>query len=283
MSENTLEDISLSKEEAIESNILDMCKEYGICVINSFLDEDQLSAIRSEYQNLYNYEEYGGINNHTEEDYTHALNIEWEDVDKSEFPAIADLVSTPLFESVTREYFIEDDVQYPSNLWAARSKGVPGGPTGDPSDGAPYAYHFDRKNKLKFFFYLTDVEVEDGATHFVPEYHKKYKANRLSWAGEHDPRDISNVIWHYHISDTAEQKEVPVVGDAGTLIIFDTDVPHRAGDLQVGHDREIMRIDTMSPSHSKYYTSQRSVDDIVKEGIKDPVKSLQTLYSKATQ
>jgi ectoine hydroxylase-related dioxygenase (phytanoyl-CoA dioxygenase family) len=61
MSENTLEDISISKDEATESKILDMCKEYGICVINSFIEENQLSEIRPEYQNLYNYEEHGTV------------------------------------------------------------------------------------------------------------------------------------------------------------------------------------------------------------------------------
>jgi ectoine hydroxylase-related dioxygenase (phytanoyl-CoA dioxygenase family) len=282
MAKNSLGTISLSGEKATQSEVLNMCEEYGVCVIDSFLDEETLANIKSDFHDLYN-GGVSGVKSHLDEDYQHALNIDWDKVDKSDFSAISELVSNPLFESVTQEYFAEEDVQYPSNLWAAKSKGVPDGPTGDPSDGAPYAYHFDRTNKLKFFFYLSDVELENGPTHVVPEYHKEYKQNRFKWSEDNDYRDISNVIWHYHISGTAEEKEVPITGDTGTLIIFDTDVPHRAGELEVGREREIMRIDTISPTHSALNSSHGSMEDYLKEGVKNPTKAARSLVNKVIE
>lgn len=283
MSEYDLEMVSLSKEEATQSQILEICEKYGICVIDSFLDGDMLESVRLDYYRLYDDVHYDGVKLHRNLKYHKALNIDYEELDKSEFPAITDLVSTSLFEGVTRRYFSEDDVQYPANLWAAKSLGTLDSPSGEPSDGTPFAYHFDRLNKFKFFFYLSDVGLDDGPTHFVPEYHKQYKEHRRKWLEQNGDRsDLSNVTWHYHVSEEAANKEVPVTGNAGTLLIFDTDVPHRAGELALDHTRDIIRIDTLSPMQSGLeVTESTSTSGLVKAGLQNPKRAAAVLFKRA--
>jgi ectoine hydroxylase-related dioxygenase (phytanoyl-CoA dioxygenase family) len=279
------EDITLSKDEASEANIIEMSEQYGICIVDSFLGSDKLEAIRSEYETFYA-EDVAGARVHTDSEHTETRYIDYDRLDRRRFEAISELVNNPLFESVAKSYFDEDDVQYPSNLWTAKSRGTPDSPTGTPSDGPPYAYHFDRQNQFKFLFYLSDVGTEDGPTHFVPEYHEEYKRYRLEWIDEgKDIWELSNVMWHYHVSDEAEAKGVPIVGSAGTLVIFDTDAPHRAGELKLGHGRQIMRIDTMSPSHSGVTVTQtdaagRSAVDLFKQGIQNPGRAAKALSGK---
>lgn len=280
-----LEDLTLSRDEASESAILEMSEEYGVCIVDSFLDDERLEVIKAEYETLYE-EAVQGVRVHTDNDHTATRYIDYDELDRQRFDAISSLVEQPLFESVARQYFDEDDVQYPSNLWTAKSRGTPESPSGTPSDGPPYAYHFDRQNNFKFLFYLDDVGIDDGPTHFVPEYHEQYKQHRLEWIEEgKDIWDLSNVMWHYHVSDEAEEKGVPIVGDAGTLVVFDTDAPHRAGELGLGHERQIMRIDTMSPSHSGTTPTQdgaaeRSAVDLVKRGIQNPGRAAKALSGK---
>lgn len=280
-----MDKISLAKREIDDGErLLEICREYGVCVVDSYLGEEEVREVRSEFRRWFeDPDAYAGVKNHTELSHTHALNIDYAALDKSLFPSITNLVSRPLFEQVTRAYHEEDDVVYPSNLWAARSRGTVDSPEGDPADGPPYAYHIDRKNKFKFFFYLTDVGLGDGPTHFIPEYHREYKQHRLDWLKRHgNPNDLDNLIWHYHVAGTAAEKEVPVVGSAGTLIVFDTDVPHRAGPLEQGHEREILRIDTLSPTHSGTGTPDRSSSrpHPILRGLRNPGKAARSLLHR---
>jgi ectoine hydroxylase-related dioxygenase (phytanoyl-CoA dioxygenase family) len=285
MSSYDRDDISIPKEEATKQKILEYCERYGVCIIDSFFAEETIEALRQEYEELYDNGQYPAVQEHSDEEHTQTRYINYDELNKEKYSKIEDVVENPLFEDVTRSYFEEEDVLYPSNLWAAKSKGTPDAPTGTASDGPPYAYHFDRQNNFKFLFYLSDVGIDDGPTHFVPENHMDYKQHRLDYidAGK-DIWEISNVMWKYHVGDSIEEMEVPVVGDAGTLVIFDTDTPHRAGDLSRGHQREIMRIDTISPSHSgvsaeKYNSwTSKSKAELVKQGIQNPGKAVKTVY-----
>lgn len=239
-------EISLDRENANAESILECCDTYGVCVIDSFLPDERVDAIRKDIETLYQAtENLSGVYTHADLNYQHALNVNLDAIDRSRIPAIEALVAEPDFESVVREYYKEDDIRYPSNLFIARSFGTENSPDGVIEDGPPYALHYDKQNKFKYFFYLTDVTVEDGATHFAPGLHREVKKRRLAELERGlDVSDLSNTI------EDIEEEIVPAVGDAGTLLVFDTDVPHHAGGLAEGHEREVLRIDSYSPSHS---------------------------------
>lgn len=240
------ENISLDKADVSANTILETCGNYGVCIVDSYLSADQTATIRAEIDSMYdNIDRKRGVRTHFKEDYQHALYVDYEMLDKSTTPAIQEVVSTDMFRSVASRYYDEDDVLYPSNLFIARSYGTENSPEGEISDGPPYALHYDRVNKIKFFFYLTDVTIDDGPTHFAPGLHRRSKERRISElkAGK-DTSDLSNTI------KNIEQEIVPAVGEAGTLLVFDTDVPHHAGGLDRGNSREVLRIDSYSPKHS---------------------------------
>lgn len=240
------EKISLDKARVTADTILDICEDFGVCIIDSYLSEDQINAIRSEVKTIYdNIHQKRGVRTHFKQNYQHALSIDYGKLDKSTLPAIKNLVLTPEFESVVSRYYDEDDVLYPSNLFIARSYGTEDSPEGVLSDGPPYALHHDRVNHFKFFFYLTDVTLDDGPTHFAPGLHTGVKEQRLERLNNGQKASkLSNTI------EDVDQEIVPAIGEAGTLLVFDTDTPHRAGGLSEGHSREILRIDSYSPKHS---------------------------------
>lgn len=242
---------SLSTKKTSSDSILEICREHGVCIIDSFLSDREVEAVRDETADIYSdIDGTRGVTEHTKAEFQHALMVQYEDLDTDSHPALADLVTRPEFEDSVRSYYDEKDVQYPSNLFIARSFGTETSPEGVISDDPPYALHYDKINKFKFFFYLTDVKLDHGPTHFAPGLHREVKEQRLRELDEgRDVSELSNTLKH------VERDMIPVTAEAGTLLIFDTDVPHKAGGLSKGYEREVLRIDSLSPSHSGRETS----------------------------
>lgn len=244
-------DITLDRERVSDSSILEYLDEYGVCIVDSFLSNEQVASIRDEIDTLYeNIESTPGVQVHVEEEYQQALNVDYDAVPHEVIPSTSELVSTPDFKSVVQNYYTENDILYPSNLFIARSFGTEDSPEGVIADGPPYALHYDRTNKFKFFFYLTDVTLDEGATHFAPGLHKEIKKRRLAELKQGKTvQQLENTI------RDVDQEIIPALGDAGTLLVFDTDLPHHAGGLTEGCSREVLRIDSYSPNHSGIPTS----------------------------
>lgn len=96
--------------------------------------------------------------------------------------------------------------------------------------------HFDVKKTLKFFLYLNDVTEANGAFSCVPGSHNEsekirgHYGNEISYENRHLTRQL----------DYKDHEVIPIEGKAGDLIIFDTDVWHRAGIVKEG-ERKVMR------------------------------------------
>ena len=97
--------------------------------------------------------------------------------------------------------------------------------------------HYDKIPTLKFFIYLTDTTSENGSFYCVPGSHKYTKKlqdkNRIELKSpEHSETRFVPLEF--------QSEQIPLEGKAGTLIIFDTDVFHRAGKVDKG-ERFVMR------------------------------------------
>ena len=96
--------------------------------------------------------------------------------------------------------------------------------------------HFDVVKTLKFFLYLNDVTTTNGAFSCIPGSHKQSKqirqkfGNEISYVNRHLTRQL----------DYKDDQIMPIEGKAGDLIIFNTDVWHRAGIVSKG-ERRVMR------------------------------------------
>ena len=109
--------------------------------------------------------------------------------------------------------------------------------------------HFDRYHTFKFFLYLTDVTVDDGPFMAVPGTQSLGKELReKSWNSRgqvgYDTVENRLEIDHPHLGYTKEKAQ-PMIGGAGTLILFDSDVFHMGGVLKDGGERMVTRIHYM--------------------------------------
>lgn len=103
--------------------------------------------------------------------------------------------------------------------------------------------HFDRTYTFKLFFYLTDVDIDCGPFRAVMDSH--HLGKKLRTATKKQTTDYGKLrnrpaIDYPELGYTEDDGE-PVLGEAGTLIIFDTDTLHKGGLVQPGRERMILR------------------------------------------
>jgi hypothetical protein len=116
--------------------------------------------------------------------------------------------------------------------------------------------HFDRNSSLKFFLYLNDVTEDNGAFYIQTGSHKLGKKLRESAWGSFMPlpndsllKKILNKTFGINFKNVKNRLEldypelfepkklVPVEGKAGTLIVFDSDIFHQGGKINI-HNKE---------------------------------------------
>ncbi|WP_026375619.1 phytanoyl-CoA dioxygenase family protein [Aestuariibacter salexigens] len=106
--------------------------------------------------------------------------------------------------------------------------------------------HFDRNWTLKFMLYLSDVEEGAGPFNVVPGSHKLGKKLReQGWKSFRGYQNIPNRIGTD--IDMRVDDAVPILGKAGTLIVFDTDIFHFGGVVEAGKSRLIARSHSFIP------------------------------------
>lgn len=112
---------------------------------------------------------------------------------------------------------------------------------------AAHRPHYDRMPNLKQFLYLTDTTAQTGALECRPGSHtfahEAQAANRA--AGTLPAQDDTRVL-PPDLTGTS-----PVEGPAGTLLVIDSDVVHRAGTVRRGH-----RLAVRSRSYEPVYLSR---------------------------
>jgi len=93
----------------------------------------------------------------------------------------------------------------------------------------PYAYHYDNEGPkfLKFFFFLTDVEIGTGAHYFVAGSQAHTKPKTVARATLYDDEQLFN--------EYGREKEVIVRGPAGTILAEDTSGFHRGSKIERGY------------------------------------------------
>lgn len=99
--------------------------------------------------------------------------------------------------------------------------------------------HYDRMRTFKCFAYLTDTTVENGALHVVPGSHLQGRKWRTQFCTPETPYDKQKNRPGLDLPiDELEQGAIvpqPIEGTAGTMILFDSDLLHRGGQVHEGH------------------------------------------------
>ena len=110
----------------------------------------------------------------------------------------------------------------------------------DRFDTPPFALHFDKRQSLKFFIYLTDTDESNGAMRASPGSNYINRELRQEAMKKNRLDDNKNVL-----SDD-DVPSLPIIGSAGTMFVFDTDMAHGASLVQPGKIRKTIRGHTHS-------------------------------------
>ena len=98
--------------------------------------------------------------------------------------------------------------------------------------------HFDRLRCLKAMVYLEDVGEPDGPFSVVPGSHKRGHELRSGFLGKAYEEKPNRIELDYPELLVEPTK---ICGPAGTLILFDTDIFHKGGDVDDGKERKLIR------------------------------------------
>ena len=210
--------------------ILSKLKKYGIAIIPSYLNGEILEKAKDEFLDMF-------ISNSTAitSKHKHPTNIDGKVVrtkrellEKDKFGTIKEIFSSKFMEDILKKYYspyhydLNDDIFFTHEL---------------PCQAQILPWHFDRVQSLKFFIYLKDTTINDGAFGYAPgtmnEGH--YRANYHLATGTplmQLPNDIPE-----------EEILNPLIisGGAGDLIIFDPDGFHCGGTVGEGGERMVIR------------------------------------------
>lgn len=201
-----------------EADVLGLLQRSGIVSIPGYLTEAETQTLKRECVALLDHQATWVI----ELPYSigKAVRVIRTQIDVALFPSLVKTFSDSFMQELTDAYLgLPNRCNY--DLYMV--KDIPG------STHVAQRAHYDRVPHLKFFIYLTDVSVHNGPLYCIPGtqgYAKALQqANRelAVWPGEEEVRQLP-------LEDYGP--EIAITGSAGTLIIFDSDVFHRASTLE---------------------------------------------------
>ncbi len=203
-----------------------LLKENGVLVVRNFLSEEELKGLVKEFHYAL---ESDGNSFIKPLDYSvgKACNIFIEKIEGSVIPFTQKVFSSDWMRRVAKNYLQKDFVLNKEIFFV---KDVVG------SKHVANDLHFDVQPTFKFFIYLNDTTKTNGAFACVPGSHKKADEIRKKLGGKvnYENRELTRELPY------TEKDAVSVEGKAGSLIIFDTNVFHRAGTVSEG-ERWVMR------------------------------------------
>jgi len=145
-----------------------------------------------------------------------------------------------------------------------------------PFDGyyEPYIYHYDNEGPafLKFFFYLTDVEVGTGAHYFIAGTQAHAKPQQFARATLYKEEDLFG--WY------PRDREVAICGPAGTILAEDTAGFHRGSVLQRDF-RLLMQFEFSAVDVPTGYELARKLVPVPVPGLHPGIASIARKFFKA--
>lgn len=104
----------------------------------------------------------------------------------------------------------------------------------------PFVPHIDRQRYAKVMVYLSSVGEGDGAMEIASQNPETLEPLRRSLPDDYKERGL-NVV------EVDSERFTSLKGARGTAVYFDTNTPHRATPISLGHVREVARFDFWKP------------------------------------
>ena len=223
-----LADIQIERS-LLENNmaaVAEKLRQYGVLVVPGMWDSETTTQLGREFESMLN----STAAYIRKVDYSNgrAVTVRMDGIEADVFPATSGLFRMAMFDRFTKLYLGREDVHANDSVYLVND--VVG------TKHQANDLHFDIQRSLKFFVYLTDTTVKNGAFACVPGSHKIANEMRLRLGRKlnYDNRELSRQL------PVKEEDAIALEGTAGSLIIFDTEVFHRAGVVTAG-ERRVMR------------------------------------------
>ncbi len=227
-------------ERTVDS-VINQLVRYGITIIPNFLDQRVLAALRAAFFELLD-NDRACVN----KKFGHPTNPEGRQATIDPIKAVGDgypefqqVFHSDFMNEVAQAYFAPHQYELNGQVLLVHLRACP----------VPILpWHFDRIQTLKFWMYLRDTTVDEGAFEYCPGTHWEghYRAGYHMLSGtpvKHIPNDVPP----HRI-----QNPVAVEAKAGDLVIFDPDGFHRGGIVGPGRERCVLRADTYPIPSRKY-------------------------------
>ena len=207
-----------------KEDITNSLAKYGIVVIEGFLDEHELNQLKNECTSLIDIKDQDRI----EKNKSVMQKITLSKLDKEKFSSVSSLPNNEFFNFVAKDFF---------NPFSYIHRDV----NKIDFNGA---WHQDPSTSVKFYFYLNDVGIENGAFKYNIGSHRE---------------GFYRMMYKRHIGDTFPTFGIPddelinaedIEASAGSLLIFNPIGTHSAGQIQEGLERFVIRLhfSTVSPT-----------------------------------
>jgi ectoine hydroxylase-related dioxygenase (phytanoyl-CoA dioxygenase family) len=226
-------------------SIVERLEVDGVVLVPDYLDDGAVIQATREAHELF--ERTPTWAHH--EDYSVGQSVRMErcDIDRVAFPIISSAFARPELESVVSAFFGEGYI-FSRTIYAILD--IVGSTT------HVQQLHYDKMRHLKSFIYLTDVGGENGPFHCLPGSHvlarEAQRENRKRYVvpSEADVRQLP---------DGLDGLGTPVLGKAGTLILFDSDILHYAGVVTAGERLAVRSLSFGSYRRQTWYRADGSV------------------------
>ena len=220
MSESTIKNIE---------NFVDEVRDSGYKKVESFLTANECLDLERNINKAFRKAKEN--NYHTKNSYVKILSISQDDAENIKyFNFLETFFNDSSIISFVKNYFETNEIEI-SKIFLAESSN-----NGEAVDVLPYKLHFDKTRYLKFMIYIRNVGPGDGGITFAKkEWNTKLQEELLLKQALQE----ENVV---EVDDVSKIDEI--VGEAGTGVIFDTNITHKAGQVLSKNKRLILRIDT---------------------------------------
>jgi len=213
-----------------KEDIIDSLAKYGIAVIEGFLDEHELSQLKNECTSLIDIKDQDRI----EKNKSVMQKITLSKLDKEKFSLVSSLPKNEFFNFVAKDFFNPFSYRVPFAYIHRDVNKID-------FNGA---WHQDPSTSVKFYFYLNDVGVANGAFKYNIGSHREgfYRMMYKRHTGDNFPT--------FGIPDDELINAEDIEASAGSLLIFNPIGTHSAGQIQKGLERFVIRLHftTISPT-----------------------------------
>jgi hypothetical protein len=209
-------------------DILDKLEKHGLVIHPFFADDKVLTELNEAFDRIQSDEiDSEFLENKGNETVDVQIIRKYHAHKDQSIKKVADFFNQKAFHEIANSFFTGESYHFCGDIFVARDK------IGSKHEALDL--HFDVRPTLKFFLYLTNTTVENGAFTVVPGSHLQTREIRKKLGNE-----ISYKNRHLSRPDALPESLVPLEFPAGTLIVFTTELFHKAGVVTSG-ERRIMR------------------------------------------